>query len=141
MTAASDWNTLFDELYLKTYAPLQAGQDPAPLALGAVRLAGCPDGGDVLDAACGYGRHSLVLAGEGYRVVGIDRSPVLLDQARRSSGAAEWPRWVQGDYRELPFEDGSFDAVLNLFSSFGFWGDRTPVSADTQLLLVAEAPS
>jgi SAM-dependent methyltransferase len=29
-----------------------------------------------------------------------------------------------GDYRGLPFEDGSFDAVLNLFTSFGFWGEE-----------------
>ena len=41
---------------------------------------------------------------------------------RRNGGAAsaEWPRLVRGDYRELPFEDASFDAVFNLFSSLGY---------------------
>ncbi|MGH3129367.1 MAG: class I SAM-dependent methyltransferase [Gaiellaceae bacterium] len=119
----SDWDRLFDELYLQTYAAIQ-DEDPGPLALGAVRLAHCPDGGDVLDAACGYGRHSVALARAGYRVVGADRSPVLLAEARRRAGEAEWPRWVEADYRELPLEDGSFHAVLNLFTSFGFWGEE-----------------
>ena len=31
---------------------------------------------------------------------------------------------MQADYRELPFEDGSFDAVVNLFSSLGYRGDE-----------------
>jgi ubiquinone/menaquinone biosynthesis C-methylase UbiE len=32
----------------------------------------------------------------------------------------EWPKLVRGDYRELPFPDASFDAVLTLFSSLGY---------------------
>jgi ubiquinone/menaquinone biosynthesis C-methylase UbiE len=121
---AEDWDRLFDELYLKTYAPLQRDEDAEPLALGAMQLAECEAPADVLDAACGYGRHSHVLARAGYRVVGLDRSPVLLDEARRRSEGAQWPRWVQGDYRDLPFEAGSFDAVVNLFTSFGFYGEE-----------------
>jgi SAM-dependent methyltransferase len=89
-----------------------------------MRLAGCEPPADVLDAACGYGRHSRVLARAGYRVVGLDRSPVLLAEARRCSEGAEWPSWVQGDYRELPFASGSFDVVVNLFTSFGFFGEE-----------------
>jgi ubiquinone/menaquinone biosynthesis C-methylase UbiE len=119
----NDWDRLFDDLYLKTYAPLQRDEDAEQLALGAMKLAGCEAPADVLDAACGYGRHSRVLAQGGYRVVGFDRSPVLLAEARRRSEEAEWPRWVQGDYRELPFEAESFDAVVNLFTSFGFFGE------------------
>jgi ubiquinone/menaquinone biosynthesis C-methylase UbiE len=87
-----------------------------------LRLAGCEPPADVLDAACGYGRHSRVLARAGYRVVGLDRSPVLLAEARRRTEGAEWPSWVQGDYRDLPFPAESFDIVINLFTSFGFFG-------------------
>ena len=117
----TDWDRLFDELYLKTYAAIQRDEDAEPLALGAMRLAGCEPPADVLDAACGYGRHARVLAGAGYCVVGLDRSPVLLAEARRRSEGAEWPNWVQGDYRELPFAAASFDVVVNLFTSFGFF--------------------
>jgi SAM-dependent methyltransferase len=77
----------------------------------------------VLDAPCGYGRHSLVLVEAGYRITGAERSPVLLAEARRRSGGGEWPRWVQADHRELPFEAASFDAALNLFSSLGYRGE------------------
>lgn len=116
------WDELFDELYLRTYADHEPG-DPGEEALAAVRLAGIEPSVEVLDAPCGYGRHSIVLAAAGYRVTGADRSPVLLEEARRRSGGAEWPKWVQADHRELPFADGSFDCVLNLFSSLGYRGE------------------
>jgi ubiquinone/menaquinone biosynthesis C-methylase UbiE len=124
----SEWDRLFDELYLRTYAPLQDEATAAPMARDSVALAGVDTGADVLDAACGFGRHSLVLAGDGYRVTGIDRSEVLLEEARRRSQGAEWPRWVRGDVRELPFPAGSFDLVLNLFSSvLGYYGEGDDV--------------
>ncbi len=64
------------------------------------------------------------LPGAGYRVVGADRSSVLLEEARRRAGEGEWPQWVQADHRELPFEDASFDAALNLFSALGYRGEE-----------------
>ena len=69
------------------------------------------------------GRHSVILAGAGCRVIGVDRSSVLLDEARRRAGDGEWPQWVQADHRELPLEDASFDAALNLFSALGYRGE------------------
>jgi SAM-dependent methyltransferase len=117
------WDELFDEIYLRTYAALDRGGQPKEEALAAARLAGCESGADILDAPCGYGRHSIPLARAGYRVVGVDRSPVLLEEARRRAGEGDWPRWVQGDHRELPLENASFDAVLCLFSSLGYRGE------------------
>jgi len=58
--------------------------------------------------------------------------PVLLAEARRRSEGAEWPRWVEGDYRELPFAAERFDAVVNLFTSFGFFGEEGDVQALTE---------
>jgi SAM-dependent methyltransferase len=117
------WDELFDEIYLKTYALLDRGGQEEE-ALAAAGLAGCEPGADILDAPCGYGRHSIPLAGAGYHVVGADRSPVLLDEARRRAGDGEWPRWVQADHRELPFDEASFDAVLCLFTSLGYRGEE-----------------
>jgi SAM-dependent methyltransferase len=117
------WDELFDELYLLTYAALDRGGPQEEEALAAARLAGQEPGADVLDAPCGYGRHSIPLAAAGYHVVGVDRSEVLLDEARRRAGDGEWPRWVHGDHRELPLEAESFDAVLCLFSSLGYRGE------------------
>ena len=54
-----DWDRLFDELYLRTYARLDRGGDPETEALGFARLAGLEPRADVLDCPCGYGRHSI----------------------------------------------------------------------------------
>jgi len=124
------WDRMFDELYLRTYAVLL---DPAAAAGHAeqiARLVAFEPGADVLDCPCGYGRHSVELARLGCHVVGADRSEVLLAEARRRSGEGEWPRFVHADYRDLPFEDASFDGVVNLFSSLGYWGEE----GDTQAL-------
>ena len=123
------WDEFFDSFYLRAYSGV--GQDEAEAqALAAVRLAGCPDGGDLLDVPCGFGRHSIPLARAGYRVTGADRSESLLAEARRRSRGERWPRLVRADYRELPFADESFDAALNLFSSLGYLGDE----GDTHVL-------
>jgi ubiquinone/menaquinone biosynthesis C-methylase UbiE len=116
------WDSVFDETYLETYLPLVDPERTRAEALGAASLAQVEPGAEVLDCPTGFGRHALVLAEEGYRVTGLDRSEALLAEAERRRTDAEWPRFVHGDYRELPFEDGSFDAVLNLFSSLGYLG-------------------
>jgi len=122
------WDEFFDSFYLRAYSGV--GQDEAEAqALAAVRLAGCPDGGDLLDVPCGFGRHSIPLARAGYRVTGADRSESLLAEARRRSGGERWPRLVRADYRELPFRDASFDAAINIFSSLGYLGDEEDIKA------------
>jgi ubiquinone/menaquinone biosynthesis C-methylase UbiE len=118
----SEWDSVFDETYLQTYVPFQNEERTRAEALGAVSLAEVEPAAEILDCPTGFGRHALVLAEEGYRVTGLDRSETLLAEADRRRSDAEWPRFVRGDYRELPFEDASFDAVLNLFSSLGYLG-------------------
>jgi len=41
-----------------------------------------PDAVSVLDLGCGTGRHALVLAERGFRVVGVDRSAQMLNRAQ-----------------------------------------------------------
>ena len=115
-----DWDGVFDETYLQTYLPSVDPERTRAEALGAAELAGVEPGAEILDCPTGFGRHALVLAEEGYRVTAWTAPPTLLAEAESRRGAAEWPRLVRGDYRELPFEDASFDAVFNLFSSLGY---------------------
>jgi ubiquinone/menaquinone biosynthesis C-methylase UbiE len=115
-----DWDSVFDETYLQTYVPLANEERTRTEALGAAALAEVEPGAEILDCPTGFGRHALLLAAEGYRVTGLDRSPTLLAEAESRRGDAEWPHFVRGDYRELPFADASFDAVFNLFSSLGY---------------------
>ena len=76
-------------------------------------------GAKVLDLCCGMGRHSLALAEAGYEVTGVDLSEPLLQEARNQEGADK-VTWLRSDMRELPLT-GGFDAVVNLFTSFGYF--------------------
>jgi len=114
------WDELFDESYLASYLPFLDDERTRAEAEGAALLAGLEQGADVLDVPCGFARHALVLAEAGYRVTGVDRSPVQLAEAERRRGDADWPRLVRADYRELPFPDASFDGVLCLFTALGY---------------------
>jgi ubiquinone/menaquinone biosynthesis C-methylase UbiE len=128
MSSEAAWDAIFDELYLKTYATIIGEEGAAEQAEGILALAGIEPPADVLDSAAGYGRHAIALARAGHRVTAHDRSPVLLAEAQRRAGDTELT-FVQGDYRDLPFEDASFDCVLNLFTAIGYWGDEADLQA------------
>jgi ubiquinone/menaquinone biosynthesis C-methylase UbiE len=130
LSTTEAWDALFSDFYLRAFADEARDAEAQEQALAAARLSGCPDGGDLVDVACGFGRHAVPLARAGYRVVGVDRSQALLDEARRRAGGERWPKLVRADYRELPLPDESFDAALNLFSSLGYLGDED----DTKVL-------
>lgn len=78
-----------------------------------------PPAAMVLDLCCGMGRHSLALAEAGYKVTGVDLSEVLLKEAIKQD-EAQAVAFLSGDMRELPVT-GPFDAVVNLFTSFGYF--------------------
>ncbi len=87
-----------------------------------------PGDGRILDIGCGPGRHMAALVEHGYRVFGLDRSAVLLEEAaRRKPGSL-----VRGDMRHLPFGPGVFRAALSMFTSFGYFGS---LQAHRDLLL------
>ena len=122
------WDALFSEFYLRAFADPEADAQAATHAQSAARLSACPEGGNLLDVPCGYGRHAIPLTRAGFHVTGVDRSPTLLSEATRRAGD-DGPELVEADYRELPFADESFDAALNLFTSLGFYGDEEDVKA------------
>jgi len=134
VTDPAAFDAFFGDFYLRAYAD-DARQDEAQVqALDAVRLAGARHGASVLDVPCGFGRHSVALHAAGYDVTGIDRSSVLLDEARRRGPGITF---VEADYRSLPFADASFDTAVNLFSSIGYLGDEedTRVFAEIRRVL------
>ena len=88
-----------------------------------IDLLALPDGSRVLDCPCGQGRHAHLLAEAGFDVDGVDYSEHLLARAR-ARGTGRRLRYRQSDMRRLPSRwTGRFDAVLNLFTSFGFFLD------------------
>ena len=78
------------------------------------RLAKEMPGGSLLDVGCGTAAVGLAAAQRGFRVVGIDHTPAMIEVAQqkaRSSGLDERISFVAGDVESMPFTDGQFDAV------------------------------
>ena len=84
----------------------------------------------VLDVPCGIGRVAIPLARLGFFVTGLDLSPHLVGVAEKKASAnklaSERTRFLVGDMRELGsrFAPGSFDAVLNVFTSIGYGSEE-----------------
>ncbi len=68
---------------------------------------------DALDAGCGTGFLALQLAALGHRVAGVDVAEEMVTLARQKAEAAGLSvDWRQGDAERLPFEDASFDLLV-----------------------------
>jgi sarcosine/dimethylglycine N-methyltransferase len=82
-----------------------------------VRLAGLREGERVLDVGAGIGGPTRTLARHfGAAAVGLeptDRFRALAAELNRRSGLADRIELVAGRAEQLPFDDGSFDLVLN----------------------------
>lgn len=93
---------------------------PAIFAEWAPRIAGAAGigpGQRVLDVACGTGVVARECARRGAEVTGLDLNEGMLSVARRISPDIDWR---QGDASDVPFEDGSFDAVVCQFGLMFF---------------------
>ena len=90
------------------------------------RLEGCR----ILDVPCGIGRVAIPLARLGFEVTGVDLSSHLIRAAIKKASdfnlTPERARFLVGDMRELGsmFKPGSFDAVLNVFTSIGYGSEE-----------------
>lgn len=74
----------------------------------------------LLDLCCGIGRQMALLCNRGYEVVGLDRSTIAIDRATKHCPSCFF---VAADMRAIPFKPASFDAVISLWQSFGYFDD------------------
>ena len=123
MGGAAWFEKFFGEDYLEIYRDAFPAERTDAEVEGIVSLLGLGEGARILDLACGHGRHAIALAKRGFDVTGYDLSEVFLRRALADAEAQGANiRWVQGDMRELRF-DGEFDAVVNVFTAFGYFED------------------
>src|SRR6476661_6964171 len=115
------WSTYFDAHYLLEYQPIfDLARDRREVAR-LIDLLALPSGARILDVPCGQGRHAHLLAEAGYDVDGLDYSTHLIALAKKR-GTGPSLRYTRGDMRTLPPRwTKRFDAVVNLFTSFGFF--------------------
>jgi len=110
-------------LYLKTDSDIVCNEQLTKMEVDMIEeLLDLNRGDRILDLCCGNGKHSIELAGRGYRnVYGLDYSKDLLNIAlgrAREEGLNISFRW--GDARHLPYPD-DFDVVIMMGNSFGYF--------------------
>jgi cyclopropane fatty-acyl-phospholipid synthase-like methyltransferase len=76
----------------------------------------------ILDLACGKGRHSIFLNEKGLKTTGVDLSPNSISWANKFKN--DNLRFEIRDMRES-FCESEFDAIFNLFTSFGYFESKT----------------
>jgi 2-polyprenyl-3-methyl-5-hydroxy-6-metoxy-1,4-benzoquinol methylase len=125
------YETFFDEHWLAISSQTHSPEKSAAEVEFLIAELGLETGQRVLDLPCGHGRHSIELARRGLRVVGVDLNEAPLELARaaaRDAGVQLDLRRV--DMREIEFRE-EFDAVLNMWTSFGYF----PTEAEDKLVL------
>jgi SAM-dependent methyltransferase len=110
----------FRDDYLNVYGHLfnaERAEKEVAFSEKALQLQG---GARVLDLCCGQGRHCVPLAKHGFQVTGLDLNPPYLELARHAAEAENIElETVAADMRRIPFQS-HFDAILNMYSSFGY---------------------
>ena len=113
----------FDEDYLRTLPFMTPDQTLREVAFIRQSLQP-PDDGELLDVACGYGRHAIELGQGGYRVTGIDLSlPLLIRAADESQRRSLSVNFIHADMRAMAFEN-QFDGAYSFLTSFGYFDEE-----------------
>lgn len=76
-----------------------------------------PEHGEILDLACGRGRHAVYLNSLGFNVTGADLSANSISYAKQFEN--DTLHFVEHDMFET--FNKPFDAIFNLFTSFGYF--------------------
>jgi len=118
------WKQIFNAYYLKTDGDVVEDQKITEFEVNYFsKIMQFHPNHQILDLCCGQGRHSIELANRGFKnIFGLDRSRYLIQKARtnvKKSGIS--CKFREGDARKLPYNPDTFDFVLILGNSFGYF--------------------
>jgi D-alanine-D-alanine ligase len=118
------WRHIFNNLYLKTDADVVDDQSitrqEVDLISATINLS---QEDRILDLCCGQGRHAIELARRGFKnIEGFDRSHYLIQKAKATARAEGLNlRFREGDARKIPYPPDTFDVVMILGNSLGYF--------------------
>jgi SAM-dependent methyltransferase len=121
--AAPWWERFFDDRYRLSDLDRQSEPTTRDQVDCVLTTLGLSPGDRVLDLGCGTGRHAVLLAEHGLAVTGVDFNPDYLELAReRARAHGVRLDLVRADMRDLSaMPQGAFDAVISMYTSFGFF--------------------
>ena len=128
------WNKIFNAYYLKTDGDVVEDEKITSQEIDYfIKLLDIKSDDSILDLCCGQGRHTLELARRGFQnAEGLDRSRYLIRKARATARKNNINcRFREGDARNLPYKPDSFNAILLLGNSFGYFES---ISDDLEVL-------
>lgn len=118
------WRHIFNSLYLKTDADVVEDRAITCKEVDLFSEILDPSSEDrILDLCCGQGRHSLELARRGFKYVeGLDRSHYLIQKAKGYAKKESLNlTFREGDARKLPYLPDTFDVIMILGNSLGYF--------------------
>jgi D-alanine-D-alanine ligase len=118
------WRRIFNSLYLKTDGDVVEDREITAREVDTIISILNPSYEDrILDLCCGQGRHSFELARRGFQnIEGLDRSHYLIQKAKINAKKEGLNlKFREGDARKLPYPPDTFDLVLILGNSFGYF--------------------
>ena len=118
------WNKIFNAYYLKTDGDVVEDEKITSEEIDYfLKLLDIKSDDSILDLCCGQGRHTIELASRGFtNIEGLDRSRYLIKKSRLTSKKkGVICRFREGDARHLPYKPDSFNVVLILGNSFGYF--------------------
>jgi D-alanine-D-alanine ligase len=118
------WRRIFNSLYLKTDADVVDDKEITTHEIELfTNILNFNAEDKILDLCCGQGRHALELARKGFKnVEGLERSHYLIQRAKSTAKKEELSvKFREGDARKLPYPTNSFDYILILGNSFGYF--------------------
>ena len=112
------WTEMYP--YMFPEERFESAEDQVDKILSLVEFSGT----HILDLCCGPGRHATILAERGFSVTGVDSTAFLLQKARGRANERKLDvEFVQDDMRRF-VRSSSYDLVLNMFTSFGYFDDK-----------------
>ncbi len=131
------WKHIFNALYIKTDGDVVNDDTITSYEVDRfIEILNVEKEASILDICCGQGRHTFEFFKRGYtNISGLDRSSYLIAKARQKSKENSFSiKFKEGDARKLPYDTESFDAVMILGNSFGYFES---LNDDLQVLLSA----
>lgn len=121
------WRKLFNALYVKTDGDVVENVENTRRDVDfIVSAAAVQPHSQILDLCCGQGRHCIELARRGFKnVTGVDRSRYLIRLAKkRAQNEKLQVAFKEGDARNPRLPDSSFDCVVIMGNSFGYFSNK-----------------